>query len=46
MIPYDYWYTVQMERDHHVDWNYCPNEVIDMLEEAIDPLQQEAVKLE
>ncbi len=46
MIPYDYWYTVHMERDHHVDWNYCPNEVIDMLEEAIDPLQKEEVKLE
>ena len=45
MIPYNYWYTVQMERDHHVDWNYCPNEAIDMLEVAVDSCQAEEVDL-
>ena len=32
-----------MERDHHVDWNYCPNEAIDMLEEAVDRCQTEGM---
>ena len=43
LIPYNYWYTVHMERDHHVDWNYCPNEAIDMLEEAVDRCQTEGI---
>ena len=43
MIPYNYWYTVHMERDHHVDWNYCPNVAIDMLEEAVDRCQTEGM---
>lgn len=46
LIPYNYWYTVHMERDHHVDWNYCPNEVIDMLEEAVDRCQTEGTDLQ
>ena len=46
LIPYNYWYTVHMERDHHVDWNYCPNEAIDMLEEAVDRCQTEGTDLQ
>jgi hypothetical protein len=45
LTPYDYWYTVDMQRDHHLDWNFCPNEVIDMLEVAVDGCQTEEVDL-
>jgi len=30
-IPYDYWYTVNVERDHHVDFDHVPEKVADML---------------
>jgi hypothetical protein len=30
-IPYDYWYTVSIERDHHVDFDNIPDKVSDML---------------
>lgn len=30
-IPYDYWYTVSVERDHHVDFDNVPEKVADML---------------
>ena len=46
LVPYNYWYTVHMERDHHVNWNYCPNEAIDMIEVAIDPPETNEVKME
>ena len=29
--PYDYWYTVYIERDHHVDFDRVPKKVADML---------------
>ena len=45
LIPYNYWYTVHMERDHHVNWDYCPNEVLDMLDEAVDRCQTEGTDL-
>lgn len=45
MWPYDYWYTVNMERDHHVDWENCPDEAMSMLEEAIDRGQTEGTDL-
>jgi hypothetical protein len=30
-IPYDYWYTISVERDHHVDIDNIPEKVADML---------------
>jgi hypothetical protein len=30
-IPYDYWYTVSIERDHHVDFDNVPDKIADML---------------
>lgn len=30
-IPYDYWYTVSVERDHHVDFDNVPEKIADML---------------
>ena len=30
-IPYDYWYTPLVERDHHVDFTQMPEEVADIL---------------
>ncbi|WP_041272717.1 hypothetical protein [Desulfitobacterium hafniense] len=30
-IPYDYWYTVSLERDHHVDFDNVPEKVADLL---------------
>lgn len=30
-IPYDYWYTVYIERDHHVDFDNVPEKVVEML---------------
>ena len=30
-IPYDYWYTVSLERDHHVDFNNVPENIADIL---------------
>ncbi|MHB8061623.1 MAG: hypothetical protein ACYDG2_03140 [Ruminiclostridium sp.] len=30
-IPYDYWYTVYIERDHHVDFDNVPEKIADML---------------
>lgn len=31
-IPYDYWYTVSLERDHHVNFNNVPENIADMLD--------------
>jgi len=30
-IPYDYWYTVSIERDHHVDFDNVPEKVAVLL---------------
>ncbi len=30
-IPYDYWYTVQIERDVHVDFDKVPQDVAELL---------------
>ncbi|MBU5426888.1 hypothetical protein KQI41_10745 [Tissierella pigra] len=30
-IPYDYWYTVSLERDYHVDFDNVPEKIGDML---------------
>lgn len=30
-IPYDYWYTISIECDHHVDFDNVPERVADML---------------
>lgn len=30
-IPYDYWYTVSVKRDHHVDFDNVPEKIADML---------------
>lgn len=30
-IPYEYWYTVSIERDHHVDFDHAPAKIADML---------------
>lgn len=30
-IPYDYWYTVSLERDHHVDFDNVPEKIADLL---------------
>jgi hypothetical protein len=45
LIPYNYWYTVEMERDHHVNWDECPEQAIEMLRSAIDQGQTEGVTL-
>ena len=37
--PYDYWYTVYIQRDHHVDFDHVPEKVADMLN-ACYPEQQ------
>lgn len=29
--PYDYWYTVSVERDHHVDFDKVPEKVAALL---------------
>ena len=46
LIPYDYWYTVEMERDHHVNWDKCPDQATEMLREAIGQGQTEGVSLQ
>ncbi len=30
-IPYDYWYTVSIERDHHVDFDHIPEKIAELL---------------
>lgn len=30
-IPYDYWYTVSIEHDYHVDFDNVPDKIADML---------------
>ncbi len=31
-VPYDYWYTVYIQRDHHVDFDHVPEKVAQMLD--------------
>lgn len=31
LIPYDYWYTIQLERDIHVDFDNVPQDVAELL---------------
>ncbi len=43
--PYDYWYTVTIERDHHVDFDNVPEAVADILNRALaQPGQGMALK--
>ena len=44
-VPYDYWYTVYIQRDHHVDFDHVPVKVAEMLE-ACYPNQQEAKNID
>ena len=44
-VPYNYWYTVYIQRDHHVDLNNVPQKVAEMLE-ACQPGQQEKMTQE
>lgn len=46
MIPYNYWYTVDMERDHHVNWDECPERAAEMLRSAVEQGQTEGVSLQ
>ncbi len=46
MIPYNYWYTVDMERDHHVNWDACPEQAAEMLRSAVEQGQTEGVSLQ
>lgn len=46
LCPYNYWYTVEMERDHHVNWDACPEQVQQMLQEATAQEQAEEVTLQ
>ena len=36
MIPYDYWYTVAFDRDHHVSFDNCPQDIRNMIEDVIE----------
>ena len=42
--PYDYWYTIELERDHHVDFERIPAKVADLLNHC--PLDRPEIKLE
>jgi hypothetical protein len=39
-IPYNYWYTVSIERDHHVDFDHVPEKVAGLLNSCY-PVQPE-----
>lgn len=30
-VPYDYWYTISVERDHHMDFDNVPEKIMEML---------------
>lgn len=42
--PYDYWYTIELERDYHVDFESIPAKVADLLNHC--PLDRPEIKLE
>ena len=46
LIPYKYWYTPELEADHHVDWLFCPEKVAEMIDIATEPKQENEMKLE
>jgi hypothetical protein len=41
MIPYDYWYTIALPRDFHVDFGSAPKEVKELLDYAQAPQKAE-----
>ena len=46
--PYDYWYTVDIQRDHHVDFNRVPEAAANLLNQVYDRLhpEQRGISLE
>ena len=46
LVPYEYWYTVELDSDHHVNWENCPAEVQEILDAAADHGTIHEVKLE
>lgn len=44
-VPYNYWYTVYIQRDHHADFDHVPQKVVEILE-ACQPGQQEKMTQE
>ena len=46
LVPYKYWYTVELETDHHVDWDECPEKVADMIDAATALSPANEVRLE
>ena len=46
MAPYSYWYTVELERDCHINWPNCPERVNEMLRFAIGQSQEESMNLQ
>lgn len=46
LVPYKYWYTTELETDHHVDWLFCPEKVADMIDAATEQSPTNEVKLE
>lgn len=46
LVPYKYWYTVELETDHHVDWDECPEKVENMIDAATAQSPANEVRLE
>lgn len=46
LVPYKYWYTTELETDHHVDWLFCPEKVANMIDAATEQGSTNEVKLE
>lgn len=46
LVPYQYWYTPVLERDHHIDIDSCPDEVADMIDIARGDSPSNEVRLE
>ncbi len=44
--PYDYWYSVYIQRDHHVDFDHVPEKVADMLDACYPEQQKQKQALE
>ena len=41
MTPYDYWYTMGFLTDHHVDFDNCPKDIINMIAEVVEDCPQQ-----
>jgi hypothetical protein len=41
-IPYDYWYTIALPRDHHVDFESAPQEVKALLDYVEAPQKEQS----